>query len=182
MIRAEDRTPTRILLEGRPGVGKTTAVRRLAALLRTRTLVGFTTQEVRQDAARVGFELETLDGRRAVLAHVGFPGPPRVGRYGVDLRVMDELALSALAPLSEHPTPEHLVLIDELGRMELFSSAFREVVGTLFTTDVDVVATVHAHHDPFTDSLKRRPGIELVQVTPQNRDRLPEELAARLGP
>ncbi|MFD7445508.1 nucleoside-triphosphatase [Streptomyces sp. NPDC059909] len=180
MSPAEDWMPTRILLEGRPGIGKTTAVRRLAALLRTRTPVGFTTEEIRQGAARVGFALETLDGRRAVLAHVDFPGPPRVGRYGVDLRVMDELALSALAPVSRNPAPRDLVLIDELGRMELAGAAFREVVRILFTADVDVVATVHAHHDPFTDDLKRRAGIELVQVTAGNRDVLPEQLAARL--
>ncbi|MGW1884619.1 nucleoside-triphosphatase [Streptomyces sp. NPDC001970] len=172
--------PTRILLEGRPGVGKTTAVRRLTALLRTRALVGFTTEEIRQGAARVGFALETLDGRRAVLAHVGFPGPPRVGRYGVDPRVMDELAVSALAPVSRDPAPGDLVLIDELGRMELSSPAFREAVGSLFTAGIDVVATVHAHHDPFTDALKRTAGIELVQVTVENRDVLPEQLAARL--
>ncbi|GGX74029.1 nucleoside-triphosphatase [Streptomyces hiroshimensis] len=173
--------PTRILLEGRPGVGKTTALRRLASLLHTRAPVGFTTEEIREGTARVGFALETLDGRRAVLAHVAFPGPPSVGRYGVDLRVMDELALSALAPLSPSPTPGALALIDELGGMELYSSAFRKAVGELLTADVDVVATVHARHDPFTDALKRRAGIELVEVTARNRDALPGELAARLG-
>ncbi|TVL91153.1 hypothetical protein CD790_17860 [Streptomyces sp. SAJ15] len=172
--------PTRILLEGRPGVGKTTAVRRLASLLRTRTPVGFTTEEIREGTARVGFALETLDGRRAVLAHVTFPGPPRVGRYGVDPGVMDDLALSALARLSRNPAPGDLALVDELGRMELCSSAFREAVRELFTAGIDVVATVHAHHDPFTDALKRRAGVEVVQVTARNRDALPGELAARL--
>ncbi|WP_431040876.1 nucleoside-triphosphatase [Streptomyces sp. P1-3] len=172
--------PTRILLEGRPGIGKTTAVRRLASLLHTRTPVGFTTEEIRKGTARVGFALETLDGRRAVLAHAAFPGPPRVGRYGVDLRVMEELALSAIAPLSRNPVPGDLALIDELGRMELSSSAFREAVEELLAAGIDLVATVHAHHDPFTDALKRRAGIELVQVTAQNRDALPGKLAARL--
>ncbi|GAA4930524.1 nucleoside-triphosphatase [Streptomyces coeruleoprunus] len=172
--------PTRILLEGRPGVGKTTAVRRLASLLQTRAPVGFTTEEIREGTARVGFALETLDGRRAVLAHVAFPGPPRVGRYGVDLRVMEELALSALAPLSRNAAPGDLALVDELGRMELASSAFREAVRDLLTGGVDLVATVQARHDPFTDALKRRPDIELVRVTAQNRDALPRELAARL--
>ncbi|WP_308401509.1 nucleoside-triphosphatase [Streptomyces sp. AP-93] len=84
--------PTRILLEGRPGVGKTTAIRRLAALLRTREAVGFTTEEIRQAGTRVAFALETLTGRRAVLAHTGFRGGTRVGRYGVDLTVMERLA------------------------------------------------------------------------------------------
>ncbi|MFF0396667.1 nucleoside-triphosphatase [Streptomyces sp. NPDC005248] len=174
---------TRILLEGRPGVGKTTAIRRLAALLQGRDIVGFTTEEIRQGGARVGFALETAAGRRAVLAHAGFPGPPKVGRYGVDLGVMDRLALPALPALmaaSADPAPRQLVLIDELGRMELASASFREAVRSLFEADVDVVATVHAHSDPFTDALKQRPDIELIALTRANRNALPERLATRL--
>ncbi|MEU9994641.1 NTPase [Streptomyces sp. NPDC050848] len=172
---------TRILLEGRPGVGKTTAVRRLTELLPCRTVVGFTTAEMRQADARVGFALETVSGDRAVLAHVDFPGPPKVGRYGVDLGVLDRLAVPALRAACAEPRPGQLVLIDELGRMELASASFREAVESVFASAVDVVATVHAHSDPFTDALKRRPGVELVVVTHANREALPEVLAARLG-
>ncbi|MEU9111341.1 nucleoside-triphosphatase [Streptomyces sp. NPDC048483] len=173
--------PTRILLEGRPGAGKTTVVRRLAALLRTRRAVGFTTEEIRQGGTRTGFALETLEGGlRAVLAHVDLPGPPRVGRYGVDLGVMERLALPALRSAAAGPDPVELVLIDELGRMELACTAFQDVIRCLFTSGIDIVATVHAKSDPFTDALKRRTDIELVQVNRANRDALPEDLALRL--
>ncbi|UQA90868.1 NTPase [Streptomyces halobius] len=176
--------PTKILLEGRPGVGKTTLVRRLTALLHTRRAVGFTTEEIREAGTRTGFALETLaGGPRAVLAHVDFPGPPRVGRYGVDLDVMERLALPPLRSAAANPVPGELVLIDELGRMELACTAFRDTVRNLFESGIDIVATVHAKSDPFTDALKRRPGIELAQVTRANRDALPEALAARFeGP
>ncbi|MFF2144512.1 nucleoside-triphosphatase [Kitasatospora sp. NPDC058190] len=168
--------PTRILLEGRPGSGKTTAIRRLAALLRARETAGFTTEEIRTGGARVGFALETLSGRRAVLAHVDLPGPPRVGRYGVDLGVMERLALPALAW-----SARTLVLVDELGRMELAHRPFEEAVRALFAADVDVVATVQAQHGPFTDALKRRADVEVIHLTRANRDTLPGQLATRLG-
>jgi nucleoside-triphosphatase len=172
--------PTRILLEARPGAGKTTALRRLAALLPTHAATGFTTEEIRQSGARVGFALETLAGRREVLAHVDLPGPPRVGKYGVDPSVMERLALPSLRPAATEEATGRLVLIDELGRMELACTAFRDAVDALFVAEVDVVATVHTHRDPFTDALKRRADIEVVQLTPANRDVLPGELAARL--
>jgi nucleoside-triphosphatase len=171
---------TKILLEGRPGVGKTTVVGRLAELVPGRAVVGFTTEEIRQAGARVGFTLETTSGDRAVLAHVDFPRPPKVGRYGVDLGVIDRLALPALRAACADPLPGQLVLIDELVRMELASASFREAVQSVFASAVDVIATVQAHSDPFTDALKRRPGIELVVVTHANRDTLPAALAARL--
>ncbi|MFD0275103.1 nucleoside-triphosphatase [Kitasatospora sp. NPDC127111] len=195
--------PTRILIEGRPGSGKTTAIRRLAALLHTREAAGFTTEEIRSDGARVGFALETLDGRRAVLAHVSFPGPPRVGRYGVDLRVMAQLALPSLTPPATTPvTParervllrerlvpqerlvprERLVLIDELGRMELAYPPFQDAVRALFAAEVDVVATVQAQPGPLTDALKRRADVELIRLARAGRDALPAQLAARLEP
>ncbi|MGW1104463.1 nucleoside-triphosphatase [Streptomyces sp. NPDC002540] len=172
--------PTRILLEGRPGAGKTTALRRLAALLPADAATGFTTEEIRQSGARVGFALETLAGRREVLAHVGLPGPPLVGKYGVDLGVMEGLALASLRPAATEEATGRLVLIDELGRMELACTAFRHAVGALFVAEVDVVATVHTHRDPFTDALKRRADIEVVRLTAANRDVLPGELAAQL--
>ncbi|MEU8034117.1 nucleoside-triphosphatase, partial [Streptomyces sp. NPDC049099] len=76
--------------------------------------------------------------------------------------------------------PEDLVLIDELGRMELACTAFQDTVRRLFESDIDIVATVHAHHDPFTDALKHRPDITVLPVTRTNRDTLPVDLAARL--
>jgi nucleoside-triphosphatase len=170
--------PLRILVEGRPAVGKTTVARRLAGLLHAAgvPLVGFFTEEIREGGRRVGFALETLDGTRGVLAHVELAGPPRVGKYGVDLPAFERLALPALSS----PPAEGVVLIDELGKMELASQAFRSAVSALLEKPVTVVVTVHVARHPFTDALKRRPDVELVRVTAHNRDELPAQLAARL--
>jgi nucleoside-triphosphatase len=168
-----------VLIEGRPAVGKTTVARRLGALLRDAgvPLAGFVTEELREGRRRVGFAIETFDGAHGVLAHVGLPGPPRVGKYGVDLAGFERLALPALAQ-----TPGGgVVLIDELGKMELASEAFRAAVSRLLEQPAPLVATVHVAGHPFTDALKRRPDAELVRVTVRNRGDLPERLAARLG-
>jgi nucleoside-triphosphatase len=166
----------RLLIEARPGAGKTTALSRLAELLRDGgvALSGFLTREMREGGRRVGFEIETFDGERGLLAHVDIAGPPRVGRYGVDLEEFERLALPSLE------VPGSVVLIDELGKMELASERFREAVLALFEGDAPIVATVHTFRHPLTDALKRRWDVTLVKLTRSNREGLPEELAARL--
>lgn len=166
------------LIEARPGAGKTTTVQRLARLLRERdmTLAGFVAEEIREGGRRVGFSIETLAGERGTLAHQDLRGPPRVGRYGVAIREFERLALPALR------VPADAILIDELGKMELASSAFRNAVAGLVGGDTAIVATVHAFRHPFTDALKRRGDAEVVRLTRDNRDELPGRLAEKLAP
>jgi nucleoside-triphosphatase len=171
--------PVRLLIEARPGAGKTTALGRLADLLRDAgvPLSGFLTRELRERGRRLGFEIETFAGEHGLLAHVEIAGPPRVGRYGVDLDAFERLALPAV----DRPSEEGVVLIDELGKMELASERFRESVGALLDGPLPLVATVHVARHPFTDALKRRRDIETLRLSKGNRDRLPAELAERLG-
>lgn len=170
----EEGTPPRLLLEGRPGIGKSTLARRLLALLQQAgvPVAGFTTAELRTGGRREGFAVEAVSGARGILAHVDLPGPPRVGRYGVDLPAFERVALPALRA----PRTGGVVVVDELGKMELASAAFSEAVTELLGRDVAVVATVHLGHHRFTDALKRRPDIRVVRVTDGTRDALPEQL------
>ena len=166
-----------MLVEARPGAGKTTAAIRLAERLRAAglPLAGFFTEEMREGGVRVGFRIETFEGERGVLAHVERRGPPRVGKYGVDLDAFERLALPAVEPPAGGAS-----VIDELGKMELASARFREAVTVLFDSDVPLVATVHAFRHPFTDELKGRADVELVKLSRANRDELPAALADRI--
>jgi nucleoside-triphosphatase len=107
---------------------------------------------------------------------VTFAGPPRVGRYGVDLDAFERLALGALEAVEE----AGLLLIDELGKMELASEPFRAAVLAAFDTETSIVATVHAARHPFTDELKRRSSVEVLRVSRGNRDELPTQLFERV--
>lgn len=161
-------------------MGKTTVARRLAEHLHEASVPvrGFVTGEIREGGRRVRFSVASFPGACATLAHVDLPGPPRVGKYGVDLPAFERVALPELAGVGE--LERAIVVIDELGKMELASKPFREAVAGLFGRGLALVATVHIFAHPFTDRLKQASEVELIRVTHGNRDQLPADLARRL--
>ncbi len=169
--------PANLLLTGRPGVGKTTLVRQVLEKLSDIPAAGFYTSEIRSGGRRLGFRVVTLDGQEAVLAHVETRSHYRVSRYGVDIVAFEEVALPSLTPGSH----ACLVVIDEIGKMECFSRAFREAVVRVLDADSPVLATVALQGDRFIERLKSREDVELIEITPANRDHLAGELACRLG-
>src|SRR4051812_9918171 len=104
----------KILLTGRPGCGKTTLIKRFVKNL-SQHAAGFYTEELRDRGVRVGFKLVTLDGGEGVLAHVDFKTPERLGKYGLDLSVLEAIGVKAIR---EAVQAQRLVVIDEIGPME----------------------------------------------------------------
>lgn len=155
-------------------------IRRTVELLGPSGCAGFYTEEVRQRGRRVGFDVVTLDGQRGVLARVGAPGP-RVGRYGVDLASFERLGVFAVETGLEERAP--VLVIDEIGKMELFSSRFVETLGRVFDPAAThaVLGTLMLGRNHHVDKLRRRLDVRIVTVTADNRDVLPRELSAELG-
>ncbi len=154
-----------VLVTGPPGCGKTTLIRKAIAELGV-LASGFYTEEVRSAGRREGFALVTLDGRRATLASVRIRGPHRVSRYGVDVQALETVGLPAL----EAPDAA-LVVIDEIGKMELLSQRFQETVSHALAGGAPVLASVMLSRHPFADALKARDDVRLIHLTLQNRDR-----------
>jgi nucleoside-triphosphatase len=158
-----------ILLTGAPRSGKTTLVEGLIRDLPCEA-GGFLTRELSEHEQRVGFKICTLDGREATLAHVGIRGPIRVGKYGVDIAALDSVAASCI--WQSITTGYPLIVIDEIGPMEIVSESFREAVRAAVSSDAMVLATIVKRSTPFTDQLKARPGVMLLEVTWANAQAL----------
>lgn len=158
----------KVLLTGKPGCGKTTLVQRVLECYRG-AAGGFYTREVREAGTRLGFEILTLDGRLGTLAHVNIPTPLRVSKYGVDLTFLET---EVIPTIEEAVNEQALVVIDEIGPMEIRSRLFREVVRETFDSGVPILATIVQRSTTFGDSIKQRQDVRMIEVTRENRDGL----------
>ena len=164
--------PHVLLLTGPPGVGKTTVLCRAAAALPEMPVRGFFTREIRESGRRVGFRIETFDGRSAVFAHENVTSPHRVSRYGVELAALDPF-LEELVPA----TSDGVTLVDEIGKMESLSVRFVTTMTELLDGPGVLVATVALRAEGFPAAVKRRSDARLWTVTRANRAELPARVA-----
>jgi nucleoside-triphosphatase len=166
----------KILLTGRPGCGKTTLIKRVVNNL-PRGAGGFYTEEIRVGGTRAGFKIVTLDGEDAVFAHVDFRTRSRVGKYGLDLSALERIGVGAVRQAIQ---ARRLVVIDEIGPMEIRSPVFRDVVNEALESKVPLLATIFTRPLSFTDAIKSRPDVTLIDVRPDNREQLVLELSDRI--
>jgi len=152
------------LLTGRPGTGKTRLIKEAIAGISGKA-GGFYTEEIRSGGVRQGFKLVTLDGQSAVLAHVKMHSPHRVSKYGVDIDSLDRVGVAALRQAARQCD---LVVVDEIGKMELFSASFKKAILEIICSEKRVLGTIMLNSHPWANAIKRRPQVDLVPVTGAN--------------
>ncbi len=163
---SDSKTAVACLLTGPPGSGKTTAVKQ--AVARSGVAAGgFYTSEIREHGTRKGFRIETTDGDTAVLAHVDIRSRNRVGKYGVDLASLKNVAVPAI---TNALGDADVVVVDEIGKMELLSSSFRSAVEEVLASGKPLMGTIMLAPNPWSDALKRREDIQVIRVDRQTRD------------
>ncbi|MEA1993802.1 MAG: NTPase [Euryarchaeota archaeon] len=157
-----------ILLAGNPGIGKTTIIKKVISDIENAG--GFYTEEIR-NKYRKGFRIVTLAGEKGILAHVDIGGRYTVGKYGVNLKDLDGIAVKSV----EESLDKDLIVIDEIGKMELYSRNFKEVVDRALNTE-KVLGTIMSKNNYFIKKIKNRDDTKIVIVDKHNRNSLVEKI------
>ena len=114
----------------------------------------------------MGFSITTIEGKTGVLAHQSIRSTFKVGKYGVNLEDLDQIAVPSMLP----STLDQIVVVDEIGKMECFSRLFKETLLKVLSADKLVIGSVAIKGDRFIQSINQIDDVSLVSITEKTRD------------
>jgi nucleoside-triphosphatase len=172
----------KIGITGLPSSGKTNAVLRVIKMLESENKVvgGMITEAIVKRGVRVGFKvMDWMTREEGVMAHVKFDTRVRVGKYGVDLEALERIGVRAILNAIEKAD---VVVIDEVGKMEVESEKFADAVRKALDVDKHIILTLHKKsRNPLLQDIRRRDDVRILEVTPINRSLLPYKIMKLLG-
>lgn len=171
--------PIKLALIGKPKSGKTTAIIKIINFLKEKgfKVGGFYTIEIKKDEKRIGFDIvDITTGQHGVLARIGEDSGIKVGKYGVRVKDLEIIGVKSLQQKIEN---FQVVIIDEVGPMELKSNLFRKAVSKLLCSDKPTLFSVHYKSDDFlVQEVKTRS--KLYELTLDNREKMTSYLTSEL--
>ena len=169
----------KIGITGLPGVGKTDTLIKVVKHLEESgySVGGMVTEAIVEDDERVGFDVINWKTKeKKIFAHINFDTGEKVGKYGVDLHALEEIGIPAI---EESIVDEQIdiIIIDEIGKMEMLSEKFCKVVIDALDSDKPILVTLHKKsRSPLLQDIRRRDDIRILEVTPVNRNLLPYKI------
>jgi nucleoside-triphosphatase len=166
---------SRIAVTGSPGIGKSTLVGKVVASTGMR-VGGVLARDKRYKDRRIGFELLDLaSGAVGMLADETGSGP-QLGKYRVHPEDLDGLGARAI----ENALKCELIVVDEVGPMELTSHRFVSAVENAIASSLPMLVVLHEWSNHRL-AKKIRSTFKVITVTRENRDSLVDEIALALS-
>ncbi len=173
-------------LTGPPKSGKTTLLNEIIENLKRRGVIisGIMCPEVIINRRRWGFKIiDIKTGREGILASIEIKSGPRVSKYGVNLMDLEEIGINAL--ITALNDESNVVVIDEIGKMELFSEKFEQAVRRLLASGKPVIGVIsYTYNHPLIREIKSRKDCKVYVIrrdsTLQHRLRIKNEIIRRI--
>ncbi|MFH1101515.1 MAG: NTPase [Methanobacteriota archaeon] len=179
----------KIGITGMPSVGKTKTLLKIIEKIEKTgyKIEGMITEPVFEHKKRVGFYvMDWMTKEKEVFAHINFDVKDKIGKYGVNIGALEKVGIPAIEKAISDETI-NIIIIDEIGKMEMLSEKFCEVVIDALDSDKPLLVTLHKKsRSPLLQDVRRRDDIRILEVTTVNRNLLPYKiekiLAEKLPP
>ena len=94
--------------------------------------------------------------------------------------VLDTLENIGLPAIYKILSSTGLIVIDEVGPMQLYSDKFKQAVIDVLNSKLPLLGTIVSRSHPWLDELKQQSSVELYHLTLDNRDEVPKLLIETL--
>jgi nucleoside-triphosphatase len=166
-----------LFITGNPGCGKTTLIKEVCLPFIDK-VGGFYTEEMIDNNSRLGFLLKTFDGREGILAKKGMKSAHRFNKYGINIGVLEGIAADSL---KKTINDKELIVIDEIGSMEIISEKFRKALMEALNSEKRVLATLRYNAQPFTDDIKKMKNSSIITLSRENYIDVKKEVKKWIG-
>lgn len=167
----------KIGISGLPGAGKTYAALKVIEMLEAEgvSVGGMITEPIVEKKKVVGFRIiDWKTKKHDILAHVKIESKQAVGIYGVNLDALETIGVDAI---NDAAANADIVVIDEVGKMEVGSGKFIETVKKVIEMEKTIILTLHKKsRNPLLQDIRRRDDIRILEVTNINRNLLPYKI------
>ncbi len=167
----------KIGITGLPGAGKTTALLSVIDMLKKDDLKigGMINEPIMEGRYRVGFTTKNfMTGEIETFASTDIESKIMVGKIGVDISKLETIGVNAIKQACEECD---IIIIDEVGKVEVESELFCQVVKDALDVDKPMILTLHKKsRNPLLQDIRRRDDVRILEVTPTNRALLPHKI------
>ncbi len=169
----------KIGITGMPSVGKTKTLIKIIKSLEKHgyKVEGMIAEPIIEKNEQVGFYvIDWQTKEKEVFAHIDFDTKDKVGEYGVDIEALDKIGIPAIEKAIVDDEI-NIIIIDEIGKMEMLSEKFCEMVIEALDSDKPIMVTLHKKsRTPLLQDVRRRDDIRILEVTAVNRNLLPYKI------
>ena len=167
----------KIGITGLPNTGKTQLLMKIIDMLEAEEMIvgGMITEAIIFRNKKVGFYvIDWLTKKKRKFAHENIESNIHVENYGVDMRALDAVGVKAIKTAIAEAD---VIIIDEVGKMEVESPGFVKVVNDALDCDKPLILTLHKKsRNPLLQDIRRRDDLRILEVTPVNRNLLPYKI------
>lgn len=169
-----------IFLTGKPGIGKSTLLKKVVDTLIENTslnLIGFLTKDIKDDNnKRIGFETSVIKSNiSGELARKQNDG------YELNEDTMKNVIIPALQ--NGIDTIESILIIDEIGPIQLKSKYFKDLIERIIENKhISVLGIVAESGHPYLQEIHRNIRTGIIEVNLENREMLHEQLFLEFAP